>query len=382
VAPNYLRVPNKAEQFEREMSLERHLRNWKKLREQWDELDVGANDVPLDPQGLAVGAIPDHARPLGQSERYGGDGTDTVPWWLLDGKRLIPNISSFDAPPYAVIAGRVKRHAGLALIGSFVAGEEAQQRRFAIATDARLVPADKLKADSGSPFHGYDIRSMGLPVAFAYKAGATSWNYADGKLTRGEPLAWREMVALSGKQLQLAGERMVQARSGVWLKSEDLKTAVLPSKLPWFAKGDRRWISVSLISQTLVLYEGSHPVYASLVSTGRDGMGDPKTTLSTPQGVFRFTQKHVTTTMDSEVADKEFELRDAPWVMYFKGSYAIHGAYWHDDFGRPRSHGCINLAPIDARYVFEWSSPEVPAHWHGAYEGDAFGDGTLIQIGP
>ncbi len=55
--------------------------------------------------------------------------------------------------------------------------------------------------------------------------------------------------------------------------------------------------------------------------------------------------------------------------MYFKGGYALHGAYWHDDFGRSRSHGCVNLAPIDARYVFFWASPSVPEHWHAAYAG-------------
>jgi hypothetical protein len=84
--------------------------------------------------------------------------------------------------------------------------------------------------------------------------------------------------------------------------------------------------------------------------------------------------------MDSREADTEFELRDVPWVMYFKGGYALHGAYWHDDFGRPRSHGCVNLAPIDARYVFEWSLPDVPQHWHGAYAGQTFGAGTVVRI--
>ena len=74
IAPNYLRVPNKDEQFKYEMRLERHLRNWKKLREKWDALDVGANDVPLDERGLAVGKIPEHALPMDQSERFGGSG--------------------------------------------------------------------------------------------------------------------------------------------------------------------------------------------------------------------------------------------------------------------------------------------------------------------
>ncbi len=123
-------------------------------------------------------------------------------------------------------------------------------------------------------------------------------------------------------------------------------------------------------------------MYATLVSTGRDGIGDPATTVSTPQGTFRIGEKHVTTTMDSSVADSEFELRDVPWVQYFKGGYAIHAAYWHDDFGRPRSHGCVNLAPIDARVVFNFTTPDVPEHWHGSDTGDVFGTGTIVHIVP
>lgn len=382
VAPNYLRIPSREEQFQREMRLERHLRNYKKLRNKWDKLGVGANDVLLDENGLALGKIPAEATPLGLSERYGGDGTDAVPWWLADGKRAIPNISSFRAPANAVMADRVKRHAGVAVIDSFVAGDSAQNRRFAVTTDARLIPADKLKVDSGSPFHGHAIRDVGLPVAFARKAGATWWDVRDRELVRGEPLGWREFVPLSGKVRRFAGVRMVEARDGRWLRSEDLKTAAKPKDLPWYASRDRRWIYISLLSQTLVLWEGSRPVYATLISSGRDGMGDPKTTLSTPQGNFRISEKHITTTMDSTAADKEFELRDVPWVQYFKGGYAIHAAYWHDDFGRPRSHGCINLAPIDARFVFHWTSPDVPEHWHGTNAGDTFDKGTIVQVGP
>lgn len=382
VSPNYLRIPSRQEQFKREMHLERHLRNYERLSHQWDQLDVGANDVPLQPDGLAIGAIPEHANPMDMSVRYGGDGNDAVPWWLEDGKRLIPNVSSFKAPPYAVMAGRVKRHAGVALVGSFVAGEEAQNRRFAITTDARLLPADKLKADSGSPFHGHSIRDVGLPVAFARKAGATWWNIKGNSLERGERLGWREFIALTGRVRHVRGVKMVEARNGRWLRSSDLKTAKKPTKLPWYASGNRRWIQISLTGQTLVLWEGPKPVYATLVSTGRDGLADSKTHLSTPMGTFRVYQKHVTTTMDSEAADNEFELRDVPWVMYFQGGYAIHGTYWHDDFGRPRSHGCVNLAPVDARYVYFWSSPDTPEHWHGVNSGETFGRGTIISIGP
>jgi lipoprotein-anchoring transpeptidase ErfK/SrfK len=188
------------------------------------------------------------------------------------------------------------------------------------------------------------------------------------------------MVPLTGKVKNSAGVRFVETSDGKWLRSKDLKVAPQPSKLPWFAKGKTRWVDISILSQTLVLYEGAKPVYATLVSTGRDGIGDPNKTLSTPTGTFRIYQKHVTTTMDSNVADSEFELRDVPWVMYFKGGYALHAAYWHDDFGRLRSHGCVNLAPIDARYIFDFVSPDTPDHWHASYTGEALGQGTLVHI--
>ncbi|HEX4336561.1 MAG TPA: L,D-transpeptidase [Polyangiaceae bacterium] len=381
IAPNYLRIPSKDEQFKYEARLERHLRSWSKLAKKWDELDVGANDVPLDPKGLAASDIPDHAVPLDVSHRFGGDGEDAVPWWLSGG-RQIPNVSSFKAPTYAVMANRIKRHAGVALVGTFVAGAEAQSRRFAVTTDVRLIPADKLKADSGSPFHGADLHGVGLPVAFVYADDAKQWDAASAGLSEGDALPRREMVPLTGRVKMWRNDRFVETRTGHWVKSEDVRTAPKQTDLPWFAKGTTKWIDVSILAQTLVLWEGATPVYATLVSTGKDGLGDPKTTHSTPTGQFRIYQKHVTTTMDSDMADHEFELRDVPWVMYFNSGYALHGAYWHDDFGKARSHGCVNLAPIDARYVFFWADPPVPDHWHAAYTGTALGNGTLVNIHP
>ncbi|RYE86386.1 MAG: L,D-transpeptidase, partial [Myxococcales bacterium] len=59
---------------------------------------------------------------------------------------------------------------------------------------------------------------------------------------------------------------------------------------------------------------------------------------------------------------------------------ALHAAYWHDDFGTPRSHGCINLAPIDARRVFFWTDPPLPRSWHGVKSGEATGAGTWVRV--
>ena len=381
IAPNYLKVPTTDEQFKYEMRLERHLRNWKKFGSKWDSLDVGANDVALDNEGLAVGESPAVPFSSEENRKFGESSEQRVPWWLVP-KRQIPNLSGFKAPAYAVIADRVKRHAGVALIGEFSATEDSQNRRFAITTDARLIPADKIKATSGSPFHGQDIRKIGLPVAFVRGEHSHYSKYENGRIIDDSPAPFRQFIPLTGTVNEFRGKRMVQTRDGRWFESAELWVAANPSTMPNFATKSNRWVDVAIVNQMLVLWEGQRPVYVTLVSTGRDGLGDPQQTRSTPQGAFRIYQKHVTTTMDSAVADEEFELRDVPWVMYFKGGYALHAAYWHDEFGRARSHGCVNLAPIDARYVFQWSSPQVPEHWHSVSAGGSFDEGTLVNIHP
>lgn len=382
IAPNYLRVPSVEEQYKYEMRLERHLRSWRKLRATWDRVEPGANDVALASNGMAQeSSLLSSTTAEPRKDPFPVLDGDRTPWWLSP-TRQIPNLSRFKAPEYAVIADRAKRHAGVAIVGSFLAGEDAHQRRYAITTDARLIPADKIKPNSGSAFHGHDLRQVGLPVAFVRSRAAHRWRLDDGRLTRDEPLGWREFVPLSGAVTELRGKRMVQTREHTWAQSDELSIAAAPSSLPPWAAKNVRWIDVGIINQVMVLWEGRQPIYATLVSTGRDGLGDPLVTRSTPVGVFRIYQKHVTSTMDSDVADEEFELRDVPWVMYFKGGYALHGAYWHDEFGRARSHGCINLSPIDARFTFQWSSPQVPDHWHSVTASSDFEEGTLVNIHP
>ncbi len=122
---------------------------------------------------------------------------------------------------------------------------------------------------------------------------------------------------------------------------------------------DERWIDVNLRRQFLVAYEGSRPVYATLVSSGERGH-------ETPTGEFRITNKHISTDMsDAPDGGEPYLIQDVPWTMYFNLAIALHGAFWHSRFGRERSHGCINLAPADARWLFNWVGPELPERWHG-----------------
>ena len=108
------------------------------------------------------------------------------------------------------------------------------------------------------------------------------------------------------------------------------------------------------------------------------GLGDPEKVDATVRGTFMIYQKDVSSTMDgSEDRSDGYALQDVPFVQYFHKGFALHGTYWHDEFGKIRSHGCVNLAPVDAAWLFEWTDPNVPPGWHGALNKDR---GTVVYI--
>jgi lipoprotein-anchoring transpeptidase ErfK/SrfK len=106
-----------------------------------------------------------------------------------------------------------------------------------------------------------------------------------------------------------------------------------------------RWIDVNLSAQTLTAYEGNTPVHRAVVSTGL-----PST--PTPVGQFHIWVK----LRYDDMAGPGYYLRDVPYVMYFYKDYGLHGTYWHNNFGRPMSHGCVNLSNGDAGWLFNWAS--------------------------
>jgi len=122
-----------------------------------------------------------------------------------------------------------------------------------------------------------------------------------------------------------------------------------PSGLPERAK----WVQVDLCEQTLVAYEGQQPVFATVVSTGVRG----KRTLT---GLHRVWLK----TAHDRMHGRGYDLEEVPYTLYFKHGQALHGAFWHDQFGRAITHGCVNLSMADARWLFQWAPPPLPAWWH------------------
>jgi lipoprotein-anchoring transpeptidase ErfK/SrfK len=420
VAPQYLKVPSRDEQLASEFALEKHLAWWGKDGATANGVIPGANDVALDANGVAIDGAPlppgmKRSTELTQGELFGGaSDTDPVPFWLAGG-RQIPNISAFKVPPYAVFADRVRRHTGLAFVASFPTGDESFGRRFAVTTDLRLVPATKVKPDTASPFHGIAVKSMDdLPFAWVRTKEAHVYRFDDDKPAKTEAtLARRTIHKLSGRTRKVDAVTYRETADGRWLKGTEVGAALVPTDWPKAASDGEKWIDISIENQVLVAWQGKTPLYATLVSTGQDGMGDPMTTKSTIRGTFRIRDKHVTTTMDSNGRSAEgggpapgggggrgggdddheagygktirrgqgtFELRDVPWVQYFAAGFALHTAYWHDVFGIARSHGCVNLSPIDGHWLFKWTDPPVPAGWHGVEAGPDTAPGTTVFV--
>lgn len=166
-----------------------------------------------------------------------------------------------------------------------------------------------------------------------------------------------------------------------WMRAHDLirPTAVPPPEEPGFAPAREKWIDVDTQTQTLVAYEGARPVFATLVSTGKGGRGSPT---ATRLGVHRIWVKLVSTNMgnlENEEADEHYSIEDVPWVQFFDKAIALHGAFWHRDFGHVHSHGCVNLAPRDAAWLFQFTGPHLPRGWIAALPTE-LEQGTLVRV--
>lgn len=125
-------------------------------------------------------------------------------------------------------------------------------------------------------------------------------------------------------------------------------------------------IEVRLIDQLVLAYEKERLVFATRAATGgrlRSG------TYTTPTGEYITNHKRPTRHMAAgDLASSGFDLPGVPWVIYFKeNGTSFHGTYWHNDYGRPRSHGCINLTPQAAKWLYRWTTPTVPLNKEFVY---------------
>lgn len=109
-----------------------------------------------------------------------------------------------------------------------------------------------------------------------------------------------------------------------------------------------KWIDINLTSQTVTAYQGNTPIKTVLVSTGL---------YETPtvEGTFQIYGKSPSMDMSGVVGGESYHVPNVPDVMFFYEGYALHGAYWHYNFGSRMSHGCVNMKTADAKWLYDWA---------------------------
>ncbi len=242
-------------------------------------------------------------------------------------------------------------------------------KRFWQTTQGTLIDESAIVRISPSSFKGVAVEATAkLPAwvrSHTNARDAVKTRSANGKLIGA--LAPRTIVSVVEES---ADGKSVRVSATEWVAREDLRVATLAAP-PEGTGADEKWFDIDLDQQILIAYEGKQPVYATLVSTGKYGH-------YTPTIITRISAKHETAHMVSD-RDELYSVADVPWTMYYDGHYALHTSYWHDGFGGPRSHGCINLAPRDAKLLYRWSSPDVPPGWTTVY-GDEDVPGSLVRV--
>jgi hypothetical protein len=187
-------------------------------------------------------------------------------------------------------------------------------------------------------------------------------------------------VGLTGATVTNHATVYRQTTEGWWMKAVD-GTVTEPGPRPTDLGPNEKWIDVNLTRKTMVALEGDKPVFGALISPGKKSK-DKEKDHSTVQGTFRIREKHIAVTMDGDgraASDLPYSIEDVPYVEYFEGSYALHGAFWHNNFGHEMSHGCVNLSPLDAKKVFFWTEPKLPRGWHAVWSTPE-NRGTLVVV--
>lgn len=201
------------------------------------------------------------------------------------------------------------------------------------------------------------------PVAYRLYYASTYW--VKGVVTDSTKRAWYKLY-----DERLGIYYYAEARA-IRLVPASEQTALSPNV------ADKR-IEVDLKAQQLTAFEGQSEVFSTLVSTGRIYLTEDGSAQSwTPAGSFIVDRKRPSRHMGfGEAAGSDYELPGVPWVSYFhwKG-YSFHGTWWHNDYGHPRSAGCVNMKPEEAKWLYRWTLPTALAGEEVTME-----SGTKVEI--
>jgi hypothetical protein len=304
---------------------------------------------------------------------------------LAEPKRIEPG----DPLPSFLAGGRPVMDSRLGLVRekiphgsmlSFTRAFEAEGRTWLLAADLSIVPADRVRPFRPSAFQGTRLSGeVKLPLAWMRKTAKPKHRMTETGALEALPTSWpaRSFVGLTGLSVEHKGATYLETseREGgrpFFIAADDATVVAPAKKRPAGVAAGQKWIHVRITQGTLVAYEDLKPVFATLMSPGSGGVPvkgyDPVKMSTTPTGTYYVTFKDKAATMspDKPGEDRTLWIADVPHTQYFNPPFAIHAAYWHERFGEPTSAGCVNVSPLDAEALFQWSDPKVPEGWQGA----------------
>jgi len=249
-----------------------------------------------------------------------------------------------------------------------------------VRTDGAVVPVDEVFVYPITRFHGRDLAAD--PVADGWLAGwVTPYDGVEllGSTDLEAPpvgaLAFQDQVDARPvpEQPDWLEIRGVVGDGGPrFLPADQVATWQTVAPAPDL-RPDELWIDLELGEQVLAVMQGDQPIFVTLVSSGRDDKRK-----GTPTGLYRTTDKAAWGDMNNrEGADDVYYVEKVPWILHFWPRYALHGAFWHWGMGHQASHGCVNLAPRDAAWIFDRVGPVLPDGWHTVYATEANPGATL-----
>jgi lipoprotein-anchoring transpeptidase ErfK/SrfK len=148
-----------------------------------------------------------------------------------------------------------------------------------------------------------------------------------------------------------------------WARAEAFRPITPEEIAPIHPDVEDKRVVVDVNYQTMACYEGKEEVFFTRVSTGAkfNAAGKAVDKWATPIGTFPIWRKLIAVHMSGGTTGGGYDLPGIGWTTLFVGTgISIHATFWHNDYGVPRSHGCVNARPEDAKWVFRWTLPVVP----------------------
>ncbi|MBN1146816.1 MAG: L,D-transpeptidase family protein [Anaerolineales bacterium] len=224
------------------------------------------------------------------------------------------------------------------------------------------------------------------------KGEPSSNSWVEAKMEEGLPIRvyyaqnfWVDQIRIdsSGRKFYRVNPNYYGGVDMLWAAAEAFRPITNSEIAPINPDVADKSIQVDVTRQALSCFEGGVEVYHCRVSTGAkfDMYGNVVDKWATPVGVHRVTRKYISLQMSGGTTGAGYDLPGIGWTCIFAtGGVAIHSTFWHNNYGDPVSHGCVNCTPEDARWIFRWTAPNVvydPGMLDVTVSGD---DSTRVQV--